>query len=308
MFDKFKISKDVYPIFVVGCMSSGKSTFINALLESDIIPSSNMACTGKPVFITLREYDEFDNTQWHSNGVCKCNIIDYNDNFSECIISDKSAKQMISDYNDTDMYNYILLEKRSSWTELLCDVHPKNENGFLVIDTPGVNNSMNDSHYKETKEIISKFNKGRFIYVITPDSFTSKDNKNMLDYINSLIKSNNKFRIDFIMNKFDIVDFEKENPYELLLEFSELLESIGFKEPKITAVSSLASVIFSKVLMREKLTRNDIVTFGNLYNKYNFYNSREYGDFDGKKITIMNKEYLPYYIEKAKDNAFGYNI
>ena len=37
----------LFPVVVMANMSSGKSTLINALLEKDILPSKNQACTAK---------------------------------------------------------------------------------------------------------------------------------------------------------------------------------------------------------------------------------------------------------------------
>ena len=40
-------------IFVIGNMSSGKSTFLNSLLKENILPSSNLACTSKKIILNI---------------------------------------------------------------------------------------------------------------------------------------------------------------------------------------------------------------------------------------------------------------
>ncbi len=39
----------VYPTLVVSTMSSGKSTLINAIVGSELLPSMNRACTARAV-------------------------------------------------------------------------------------------------------------------------------------------------------------------------------------------------------------------------------------------------------------------
>ena len=40
-------------IFVIGNMSSGKSTFLNSLLKENILPSSNLACNSKKIILNI---------------------------------------------------------------------------------------------------------------------------------------------------------------------------------------------------------------------------------------------------------------
>lgn len=52
MFEKLNISMNrVYPTLVVSTMSSGKSTLINALVGTELLPSMNRACTARAVAI-----------------------------------------------------------------------------------------------------------------------------------------------------------------------------------------------------------------------------------------------------------------
>ena len=52
----------VFPVTILGTMSSGKSTLINALLGEEILPNKNMACSAK-AFYLLDNDDEMKKLQ-----------------------------------------------------------------------------------------------------------------------------------------------------------------------------------------------------------------------------------------------------
>lgn len=50
----------VYPTLVVSTMSSGKSTLINAIVGSELLPSMNRACTARAVAILDNDISKLD--------------------------------------------------------------------------------------------------------------------------------------------------------------------------------------------------------------------------------------------------------
>ena len=62
--EMYPLIQDAYEIIIASTMSSGKSTFINALIGMDLLPTSNLACTHK--IYRIIDIDE----QKHFS--CKC--------------------------------------------------------------------------------------------------------------------------------------------------------------------------------------------------------------------------------------------
>lgn len=50
-----RLKSDVFNVLVMGCFSSGKSTFLNALLGERVLPSSALPCTGVLTFINYAD-------------------------------------------------------------------------------------------------------------------------------------------------------------------------------------------------------------------------------------------------------------
>lgn len=61
------INSAVFPINIIGTMSSGKSTLINALLEKRLMPSKNQACTDKITEILDNDNDRFHAVIYDAN-------------------------------------------------------------------------------------------------------------------------------------------------------------------------------------------------------------------------------------------------
>ena len=52
MLSKFGIdSSEIIPVCVIATMSSGKSTFVNAILGDEILPEKNEACTARALAV-----------------------------------------------------------------------------------------------------------------------------------------------------------------------------------------------------------------------------------------------------------------
>ena len=66
MWNERYVALDQYNVAVCATMSAGKSTFINAMLGSDYIPSKNEACTAK--ITTIRDNDNLNKIMQKNKG------------------------------------------------------------------------------------------------------------------------------------------------------------------------------------------------------------------------------------------------
>jgi GTPase Era involved in 16S rRNA processing len=147
MFDKFTIDmKKVYPTLVISTMSSGKSTLINSLVGKELLPSQNRACTAKTVAIL--DHDGMDDFQIHA--------VDENGSYTNI---KKATKKAVYNYNATNNVEEMILEGDIRGIK-------NSKKAMLLIDTPGVNNSMDQTHAEITRETLDEYQEGLILYVI----------------------------------------------------------------------------------------------------------------------------------------------
>lgn len=197
MFENLHIDMSrVYPTFVISTMSSGKSTLINALVGKELLPSSNRACTAKSIAILDNDMqDEF-----------LIHAIDKDENYS---LMHNADQQTIIDYNHTNELKEMIIEGEISGIK-------NSKKSLFIIDTPGVNNSMDISHENVTKKTLEEYSEGLIIYVINALQLATYDDSAFLSFIANKVKNNSKFKIIFAVNKMDSIDPEKEDPKQLI--------------------------------------------------------------------------------------------
>ena len=87
----------VYPTLVVSTMSSGKSTLINAIVGSELLPSMNRAYTARAVAIL--DNDMKSNFEVHA--------VDNNGVYSHI---DKASKKIVVDFNKSKDISEMIIE------------------------------------------------------------------------------------------------------------------------------------------------------------------------------------------------------
>jgi hypothetical protein len=201
---------------VIATMSSGKSTLVNAMLGADILPSANQACTAT----VLKVENNKRTSNWQgrylslADGVSPWQAI---------------TSSTLSKWNEQEVLDI----------EVLGDFpHIDNKDAHLVLyDTPGPNNSMNQSHGEITQDILSRSNHVCMICVLNAEQFGIDDELSLLSTIQQQIQLN-KTNVIFVLNKFDKLDVESENIIEFIEKVRAHLCNLGFKKPVIIPLMS----------------------------------------------------------------------
>lgn len=263
MFDKLKFNMNrVYPTLVVSTMSSGKSTLINALVGKDLLPSRNRACTAKS--IAILDNDRKDNFSIHA----------VNAKGEYSVVANATKKKVIQ-YNDTNELDEMILEGQIKGIK-------NSKKSLLLIDTPGINNSMEQNHALITKRVLDEYEEGLILYVINAQQIGTYDDSNFLSYIVKKINNNRKFKIIFVVNKMDLLDPDKENPDELVKNCISYIREKGIEEPTVIPVSAESALIFKKVLNGEPLSELEEENF-----------IRNYKHFRRKGFSLTDYVYQP---------------
>lgn len=240
---------EIFPMVVMATMSSGKSTLINALLGQQLLPSRNEACTAK--MYSILDDDQANETKifvTYTNG--------------ETVVKEEDVATELEKANNND-----------GVTDILIRGHVKGvlntDKALLIVDTPGPNNSRDESHQQVMFDVLKKINGGLILYVLNATQLGINDDKKLLSIIRDYIKENAKVSVLFVINKVDQLDEERdESVGQLVVMANEYLKENGIVSPRIIPVSALAASLFKKVINNEELTRSEYRSFCGYYDIY----------------------------------------
>ncbi|MFI3211696.1 MAG: dynamin family protein, partial [Peptostreptococcaceae bacterium] len=222
-----------FEIAIIATMSAGKSTLINAMLGGDIMPSKNQACTAKICRIkNNKNKSDFSVTAFDKDG-------------NEISKEDNVEKSYLSELNDNK--NIFMTEVEGN----ICNIEDSSMN-LVLIDTPGPNNSQDESHEETTMNMIKdNENKPLVLYVINATQIGTNDDKTLLRAIKEQMDAKDKQSRDrfiFVINKIDQVDSGNESIEDILNNTKNYLQSNGIENPNIYfASSSIAKTVRKKM-------------------------------------------------------------
>lgn len=220
-------------MYIIGLYSSGKSTFINAMIGDSLLYSHDDIATNKLHRIIDNDQDiirikTFNKTEQISEKIHK-------DIASAAITLEQDNKEKDVDtvYIEVDIPN---IDSRNYKLEL--------------IDMPGVNNADNKSHKKIAYDAINDIeNLPPVILVINPGNFRSDDQDNLLETIKDIQGKDNQINLErffFIINRADLIKFkEYENIYE---EIKNMIKNKLGDGAKIYSTNSEYTVLIRKKL------------------------------------------------------------
>lgn len=263
MFDKLSFNMNkVYPTLVVSTMSSGKSTLINALVGTELLPSMNRACTAKTVAIL----DNDRKTQFEIHAI--------NESGKYTLIKEAS-KRIVSDFNKSNNVLEMIIEGEIKGIK-------NSKKSLLLIDTPGINNSMDFFHEIATQKVLDEYPEGLILYLINAQQIGTYDDSNFLSLIVQKLKENEKFKILFVVTKMDLIDPTKENPVELMKNCRNYIVNKGIENPTLIPVSAGSALIFKKVLSGVDLSEIEEENF-----------QRNYRHFKRESFSLQDYMFIP---------------
>ena len=235
-----EVKNGIFEVSVIATMSSGKSTLINALLHTELLPSENKACTA--TICRILDNDDMDKYE------------------GECYASDNSTvvypRQEISieemkKFNSDEKVTYIDIEGS-------VPAIPSDKIRLGLRDTPGPNNSRNENHERLTKSIIKRTN-AVVLYVMNATQIGIKDDKQLLRDISNEMKragKQSRDRFIFVINKCDLLDEQKGETLDKLLDdIREYLKQFEIVEPILIPTSAQLALLIRKDRKGDKLSR-----------------------------------------------------
>jgi hypothetical protein len=236
------VKNSLFEVSVIATMSSGKSTLINALLQQELLPSENKACTAQ--ITRIIDHDGMKKFE----GVC------YGGD-NKTIIYPKSEITLdkMRKYNEDENVKYIDLKGNIPGI-------PSDKIRLCLRDTPGPNNSQDEEHRKLTNSVIKRKN-SIVLYVMNVTQMRIDDDKNLLKSIAQEMNLGGKEARDrfiFVLNKCDALDEEKgETVGQKINEAKDYLKEFEIVDPMIIPTNAQLALIIQKVRNGDKLTRKE---------------------------------------------------
>lgn len=250
-------------ILTTANMSAGKSTLINTLVGKNINRTMNDSCTSKVHYIYDKAFE--DDFNYKLDGILNLN-------------ADKDAL-LNDDIRNRDKRIFV-----GTYFKSLI----KNKRGLCVIDTPGVNSSLDINHYKFTKDIILNDEYDKMLYLLNAENCGTYDDLKYLNFIHDNVDEN---KIIFILNKLDSFRSLEDSIEKSIKDLKKELLKIGFKNPIIFPVSAYAGNLGKKKLFGEQLSENeedDYIFLKNKFKKPEYNLSRFYPK---NILNIINENY-----------------
>lgn len=238
-----------YEVAVCAPMSSGKSTFVNAILGYDYIPSSNQACTAKVT--SIADNDKLAN-------VIGCTVTkDGQHHFSADV-----GHEMLQRWNENANIERVLLEGNLQTIE--------SQKGVLVVhDTPGTNYAEDASHEKQTMDFLNEKSINLVIFIFNGQHTTTDDTDKLLTRIKESVLDKQETEVLFLVNKMDAFDEENGDDIgDTLQKLREDLLTKNFVAPTVFPIAANAARIFQKALRQEQMTKRESREFAGLYEQF----------------------------------------
>lgn len=217
---------DIIPICVFGNYSSGKSTFINALIGKELLPSGGDTVTAKIYEIKRSPSDDFSRIRftYHNEPM----ELRFDSGRFRVAQGDKDSDilaeliLMISDYSKNEMIEAVSkaleflndCEKdnadKNGIGNVICVEIPFSPNGilgqsrnqFVIFDTPGSNSASNIDHSMVLEEALQGFSNGIPVWVSQYETVDSEDNALLCDKVLNIKALDSRFNM-IVFNKAD---------------------------------------------------------------------------------------------------------
>lgn len=217
---------DIIPICVFGNYSSGKSTFINALIGSEVLPSGGDPVTAKIYEIKQSPTNNFARIRfaYHDDPIelrfDEGRFIVARGDMSSDILTELT--QLITDYPKDELL--AVVNKALEFINAYEKVDPetinissvvrvevpfspdgilgRSRNNFVIFDTPGSNSASNAEHSLVLEEALQGFSNGIPVWVSQYETVDSEDNAALCDRILKIEALDDRFTM-IVLNKAD---------------------------------------------------------------------------------------------------------
>lgn len=215
-----------FEVCVVATMSAGKSTLINAMLGSKLMPSKQEACTA---IITRIKHSSQSQIPFKAEVYDKDgNLLKTYENLTYPIMERLNGNDNVSEIKVNGNIPFI----------------SSNDVSLVLIDTPGPNNSRDRKHETVQRDLLGKSSKALVLYVMTGEFGTDDDNTLLKRIAESMSVGGKKSkdRFIFVINKLDDRKKEDGDTAQTLERVRAYLKTHGIANPNLFPASALTAL------------------------------------------------------------------
>lgn len=254
------LNKNCKRIILTANMSAGKSTIINAIIGKKLAKTAQEVCTGNVSYIYNKSFED-----GHIHLICNSSTIN------------TDTERLL--YNEWDKEKYI-----SSYFNLT----DKNNSRLCLIDTPGVNSSMNRQHGRITRNALDKREYDIIIHVLNAQQLGTDEEIAHLRWIKNNIQDR---VVIFVLNKLDVFKAKEDDVDRSIAIVRSDLEKIGFSDPIICPISAYFAFLIKQKRLGVDLTEDDQDEYDLYAKKFN------------KPVYDLSRFYPEYQIKSDDDEA-----
>ena len=214
-----------FEVCVVATMSAGKSTLINSMLGTKLMPSKQEACTA----IITRIKDTEGTDSWQAEVYSKDDrLIETHENLTYGTMERLNSDENVSIIKVTGDIPFVSSEDVS----------------LVLIDTSGPNNSGDPEHKKVQSEFLSKSSKSLVLYIME-GTFGSDDDNALVQRVADSMKvggKQSKDRFIFVVNKMDDRRKEDGDTDQTLKRIRTYLKGHGITNPNLFPAAALPAL------------------------------------------------------------------
>ncbi len=213
-------------VCVVATMSSGKSTLINAMLGTKLMPSKQEACTAIITRIKDNDAKHFRAEVYHKDGTGKPD--ETYERVSYNIMERLNSDPEVSEIKMEGGIPFLSADKMA----------------LVLTDTPGPNNARDSSHRALQKKFLENNSQTLVLYIMTGE-FGTDDDYGLLKEISDSMSVGGKKSRDrfiFVVNKMDSRKKEDGEVEVTLGKVRSYLNSHGIANPNMFPAASLPAM------------------------------------------------------------------
>lgn len=215
-----------FEVCVVATMSAGKSTLINSMLGTKLMPSKQEACTA--IITKIKDTNDCT-TSWQAEVYNKNNkMTESHEELTYSTMERLNGDEDVSVIKVNGNIPFVSAEDVS----------------LVLIDTPGPNNSRDPEHKKVQSEFLSKSSKSLVLYIME-GTFGSDDDNALLQRVADSMKvggKQSKDRFIFVVNKMDDRRKEDGDTEQTLERIRAYLKKHGINKPNLFPAAALPAL------------------------------------------------------------------